>query len=399
MRGQGLAAQCCELIDPSNSKKFRSLHLLLGILTLTLAFSDANAHGPSPAVLGAISDGESNSHLRLTVGLAANEGDNWRWVCPTAWGGPETPVVAHSGDALIVFAESGMVEIRDGVGLIVEGGESLTSATVRAVAASNGTVFVLARLDGDDVLMAFDGDAPRTIARLQGDWQSLALVDGGPVLGTMRDQTLVLAFVRPDGAGVSETEVPLDDVVGATAGVRAAGGRLWVLVSEPDDYRLLAIRGDEALPLFASPAPIHGPVPMAESLFAVSDGALWQLSGPSPDVWDDSLHYTCASSTAPASFVCAQTALYELFEGGVAAIPSFEHSDLLPPRDATGACLGEWLDYAGHAGIDIAPPEPEPEPDTGDEATSRGGCASAPPRSTAPWFAPFFAILLARCRR
>ena len=389
------------MIDPPKPKKFRSLHFFVTLLTVVLGGSDARAHGPAPAVLAALGDGEDVSHLRLTVGFAAREGDEWRWICPTSWGGPDTPVAVRTPTSLIVFAEAGMVALIDGNPIIVNGGEALSAATVRsAVTASDGTLFVLARVDGEDLLLAAQEGAPRTIARLQGDWHSLALVDGSPVLATIRNENLVLAAVRLDGTGLSETEVPLLDAAGSTAIARSNGNRLWVLLSTADDYRLFEIIDRAAELEFASNAPIHGPIPVGESLFAVSGGALWRLAAPALDLWDASIHYTCASGSGPSAFVCAQTDLFELFEDGVATIPSFEHSDLLPPLEAAGPCLGEWLDYAGHAGLSLDPPEVDPEAEMSTDPPRDRGCSAGSGRhvpSRAPLF--LFATLFALRRR
>ena len=132
----------------------------------------------------------------------------------------------------------------------------------------------------------------------------------------------------------------------------------------------------------------------------VSDGILWQLSGAVPDVWDESTRYTCASATTVVPIVCAQASIFELFEGGVATVPSFAHTDLLPPLDATGPCFGEWLDYAGHAGIpiDLLEPEPELEPPT-DSPTERGCATAERPSPSSGGFILIFSTLLARRRR
>ncbi|MFT6397636.1 MAG: hypothetical protein ACJAYU_002390 [Bradymonadia bacterium] len=287
-------------------------------------------------------------------------------------------MVANSDDGLVVFASDGMVRVNTGVGIFVEGGDELTAASVRAVAADGDVLFILARLGDQDLLLRGADGPPTIVAQLQGSWQSLDVHDGSPVLGDIRDGRLVVAEVMPQGTGVSERIYPLAMPEGASASMRVRGDRVFAVVSAEEDYRLLELIGPEAIELFASASLIHGPLPIGETLLAVSDGALWELDDTNR-ILDGRVRYTCAAWAPDASFVCSQTALFEAFEGGVAIIPTFQHADLRPPLEATGTCQGEWLDYAGHAGIGLEDEpdiEPEPEDETA-EPSPKSGCATA----------------------
>lgn len=334
---------------------------------------------------------EGPTHLRLSVGAAERVEGEWRFVCPSTWGGPERPVMASTAEALFVFAEGGLVSVSAGVATIVPGGEDLGSSDVRSAAtATDGTLFALVRSETGDRLVRVDKGSIDTVARLQGGWDSLTVIDGVPVLATVRDDTLVLAEVDPDGTGLSEREFELDGASDATATVRGSD-RLTVTLSTPDEHRLALIDEDGIVEALRSPEAIHGPVYVGGSVFAVTDGTLWQLDGAASHAWDSEQHYTGASETEAASFLCSQTMLFQLFEGGPAVVPWFEHGDLLPPLHTAGACQGEWLDYAGHAGMAVDVPGTAPVDSDRSEPGSGGGCAATSP--IAPHFVAFFLLL------
>lgn len=350
---------------------------LLTATTLVATASDTWAHGSAPAILDVVSSDADASRIRLTVGLAERVDEGWRWICPASWGGPETPVVADHQGSMVVFGDEGMVRVSGGAGTFVEGGAELDAASVRAAVASEDSLFILARLDGEDLLLASTDGPPTIVAQLRGTWQSLDVRDGSPFLGAVRDGSLLVAEVRPQGTGVSEVAYPLDLLGPARASLRLRGERTFAVISTEEDFRLFELDGSDATEIFASSSAIHGPMPIGESLFAVSDGALWEL-GENTRVVDNRVRYTCAVWSPDASFVCAQTALFQAFDGGAATVPTFQHADLRPPLAASGSCQGEWLDYAGHAGIDLTE-QPANEPETGDEAsgpTPKTGCSS-----------------------
>ncbi len=349
------------------------------------------AHGSAPAVLSVLSDDEAASRIRLTVGLAEATNDGWRWVCPASWGGPETPVVANTAAGMLVFGDEGIVRVNEGVGVFIEDGGDLNSSTVRAAASDGETVFVVARIDDDDLLLSTSGEAPTVVAQLQGSWQSLDVREGSPVLSAVRDGRLLVSELRPQGTGLSEQAYELGLSEGATASLRVRGAQTFVVVNADGDYRLFELVESVATEVFASSSLIHGPMPIGDSLLAVSDGALWEL-GENSRVLDDRVRYTCASWSPSGAFACSQTALFRVYEGGAATIATFQHADLRPPLESTGSCQGEWLDYAGHAGIELGedPVDGGGEGEEPDENPApKSGCSSV--RSSFP--IPYFTLL------
>lgn len=336
------------------------------------------AHGPSPAVLGVVAGIERPTLLRLSVGLAEWTEDEWQWVCPTIWGGDESPTVVPIEDGVLLLTESGAGTIRVGTPYRAVNDDLLGGDTLRDVSSAGATVHLLLwASDGSRVVEWSSESGPADIMASEERWHSVTVsATGMPTVARVEGGVLVL-HNHSGEFPAGEYEV---GAAGSTPDLRAAGGSLFaVLVA--GDSRLVDLV-EPAIPMFASPAVIHGPVAVGEAILAVSDGTLWRLEEEAVPL-DDPRRWTCLHEGPNGhAYACTQLAVHRLGAEGLVEEQIFDLRDLRPPdpsrlsADAWELCWGEWADYASHAGIEVGVRDEDPPP-AGRPRNSQAGCASA----------------------
>lgn len=399
---------------------------LLGAAAVALPGA-ALAHGPAPAVLGALGGGADDLDLvRLSEGFAQRDPDTsaWRYVCPARWGGLATPLAAMDSEGetyLIaeagVFALSRLGDVTPALADTLRG-----DLFARDAIGAGGLAIALYGTAEAAELVRLDDPGDSFVGSLGAHYQRLSVDGAGLVLGARTESGIGLAWVSLEGAVTREWDLPLaepDQSAGAPKLVPAQGGALIRLPTR-DGVALYRLdeepTGGPALrPLVQLEGSAHGPVTLdGEVLLAWNrrlqrvdeGGALHELPTDEP--------ITCLEAAGGSVFACSQRALYAVTEGGRRLEPVFALDWLEAPLDTdtddgvAAACRAEWLDFASDGGLDPGAPLVVADEVAGGDA-GRGadgdagggddhtGCQAAlgTPRSAPPWWALSVASLLA----
>lgn len=383
----------------------RSAPLILALAGAALP-GLALAHGPAPATLG-VPEGASGAPdvLRLATGFAyadpaPGHAARWRFMCPAAWGGDGAPV-AVAGEAGVWALGPDGARAWDGASWsdVV----ALPLGQVRDLVHARGQAWVLVGRDGALALRALDGAAELA---LDEPWATAAGVERGFALARVDGDEAVVAWVGERGEELARARVDLG-VSGASVSLEATGVRLFLSVRQRTGYRLIDVtedgpgEGDGAarMELF-SYGPLGGPVEWRGQTWVVREGELTEVGVDALEALEAPRRYTCLASSGAGPLACSVEGAHVLTGPGGEAEQVFAWSDLYPPRQADvprGAwpsCLAQWLDLANHQGLDPAPPEDAAPPAPGDEPSA--ACQSAPGRPVGggPWWVACLACLV-----
>lgn len=350
--------------------------------------SGALAHGPAPAVIGVAAGGaEGPRVLQLSAGLAVRDDLGWRYLCGSAWGGPEAPpAVSGDGETTWIAAEHGLRTLTGGV--VADAGGAVDAATAVALASSGGAAWALARRDGESWLWRLGGDAP-----LWHDpdptWTGFVAHGGGFAVARVGADGLHVLTLS--AVGVAQGESVFADVGSeATATLRSAAGALFVLLRDGVAQDLRRVDGDALVAVANSDGPVLGPVTAGDGAVLVIGGALLRLEVDVAALLDATHTYTCLAEAGGQAFACAQRDLYVVGDDGVMG-PVASVGDVLPPAWASlapstsGECEAEWSDFASEAALPRVLPASDVASDAAGPGPGSGAAASgdsAAPAST-----------------
>jgi len=376
-----------------------------------LAFAaPARAHGPTPGPTGVVVDGDPAPHVvALTRGLAVRHDDAWTFVCPARWdasGAARARGTITTG--LVVPGPDGpwhlTLDPLDAGPLDTQTFDTTsTSKSVTAVAhwtedparvrwlvVSGGASPVTDILELD-----MTGTGPdtvpsvSTVGRLDGVWTDIAVWrDRWHVVRDTQRGAEVAVLDASDATPTLRTE-PTDVGVG-THRLRTDAETLHMVTETTGGdvlWRIESLAAGDVRQVASATSRIHGPVDVDGLALVVVDDAIHALTpdGALSEI-DGALPYTClgrapvddgrATTREDPAYVCSADAVYRVTASGATTPALFELSQLGPP-DTTGltaarreACEAQWLDFAGHAGLDARGPSP-----THGETTSEGcGC-------------------------
>jgi hypothetical protein len=382
---------------------------LLGVLALGSVA--ARGHGPSLGVnqvltwLTAGSGAHEPRLVRLWRGAAWFDRGTLRYHCPARWGGPEAPLMAVSGDAVLVAGERGLFRLdADGGVSAVALPPALEGLTLRALASDGREV---AGLTTGGALLSLAPAPPALVTTLAPPADALVVEGGGRWLLATEDRgTLTLFRARRDGDEAVREDPLLTAPYRATPalvwipGAAEAAGRLWVRGTTSDGYRLdrveLGADGEVApslVPVATSSEPIHGPVETRGGTFLVLGGQPHRLVGDDPEPLAETPRLFCLDAAPGGELLACVVGELDRYhpETGVVE-PLLTLALLRPPSleglDATDtlSCKADWMDAASDAALPpelVDPPEwsrpPPAEPEVAEAEAERApsaGCAS-----------------------
>ncbi len=371
----------------------------------------ALAHGPPPAVVGVGAAGADGPYLLpLTEGLAARDGDGWRFVCPARWGAsPESPYVIQGASGAWVPGLDDLYQL-DAEGRATPAGvPELAASEILDYAIDDAGAVVLRRPEaGGSEVWALD--PPRRIAALSLPYDSIAV--GG--------DEVVLAYVEAGAFGVTRVGrddgvVRADDVIDPgpvtwTPAVRVAGGETYIVERGPGTTVLDRLDGNTLVPLLSSIMDMHGPVQTDDGVLAALDGRLTWVDGDALTPTGEGAVISCLGARDGVAWACADTALVEVRGGVFASAPLAPIPDLLPEGfvgvapEACGDCLAEWVRIAADLGEDDpldglgACPGAVGDTGVGDSGSGKDRCGCATePHGAVGWLVA--AVVMARRRR
>jgi hypothetical protein len=371
----------------------------------------ALAHGPPPAVVGVgAADAAGPNLLPLTEGLAARDGEGWRFVCPARWGSsPESPYVIQGASGAWVPGLDDLYQLDAGGRATAAGFPELAASEILDYALDDAGAVVLRRPEaGGSEVWALD--PPRRIAALALPYDSIAV--GG--------DEVVLAYVEAGAFGVtrvgrSDGVVRADDVVDPgpvtwTPAVRVAGGVTYIIERGPGTTVLDRLDGTTLVPLLSSIVDMHGPVWTADGALAALDGRLTWIDGDTLTPTGEGAVISCLGARDGVAWACADTALVEVRGGVLSGAPLAPIAALSPEGfvdvapEACGDCLAEWVRIAADLGEDdpldglAACPAPQGDTGAGDSGSEkRCGCAIESKGAALGWL--FAAVVIARRKR
>lgn len=365
--------------------RWATLTLALGLALLLPRLADA--HGPTPAVesvLGATP--QRLDTVQLSDAVAQRQGEVWRYVCPTMWGGPARVPVAPAGpSALMLAGARGLVRLQaDGRAVALQVPD-LQGTTIQQLAQDpQGPVALVG--DATQGRLVRIGPPTTELWHAPGRWTALLATGQGPIVaGVVQGQ---LAIARPN-LDAQVVVLPVD-ASAATVELRSSAGQLYATVSQGQQVRLGRI--DVAspatgtwTPLLQDYAPLEGPVVLAGQTFVVTGGVLRRLGPAGLETVDDSRWYTCLADGAIGPHVCARTEVFRLTAAGTTGALLFSLQMLAPPLgmgltgDDAFACQGAWENFARDGGL---PLEGAPLPVVSQEP---GGCTAGRTRGMVPW--------------
>jgi hypothetical protein len=342
----------------------------------------ALAHGPPAAVLDVASwDDDGPVHVVLTEGLALREGPDWRYVCPTRWGGlPLAPFAAGTPAAVWLPGLDDLYRVD-------------SAGAVAPVDDPRHAVTDLLDLDGHDgVWGIYVAPAGREIAHLDSGFA----IDGGPVswsgvLGRPGGADLVAASEgRLLLGALDENTGDIDAVagpplVGTGPQLVSDGASEWA-IDRASGYVGVHALPDGALVAQATAA-VEGPLRVGDATFVALDGLLFTL-GPDGPVRAPADGIGCLTAGGDHRWACARD-LYALAADGWLGERILPLDELLSPdlgdlsRDDAVDCWGEWRIFALDLGIDpgampAAAAAPGPVLANGTCASPLGRIASTP---------------------
>jgi len=234
-------------------------------------------------VLGVVSDRGGPQVLRLTAGIAerAVTGE-WRYTCPTAWGGPETPlaVALPEGVGVWVSGTRGATILGlDSRAQPVENSDSLSAQWVRDLDADHERAVALVRTREQAELVLL-GTAPSVVLELELGWDSVAIEGDDALVAKGEGEEIVIARIPLGGGEIQERRWAIGDEIDTVElrGLHPEGR--YVLSRGPDAHRLLLL-GDLAEEIYSGQEAIHGPAAVGSRRYIVSGGTLIDVASES----------------------------------------------------------------------------------------------------------------------
>ncbi len=345
----------------------------------TLLSAALLAHGAPPVATDVLVGGPPAAVVRLSRGLATASPEGFRFVCPTRWGGPDSPLSVGVGPHALVAGTSGLMVVTVDAGVSADAGGSadatmtpdeavvaLSASTTRALAADDVRAFALSTRGEVVALRPSPGAVWATIPSKPG---TIALGTASVLIAGVADGELRLWTLTEAGAAVAPRTLATGYDYTPTLH-SLPDGRVYVRGTSAAGFRLdrVGATGEAALvTVMGSNAPIYGPVATADGVFVATGGVLTRLDGDVPTALPGPLPLTCLRAVAGLGLVgCMAPDLVALAPDGTAQGPLFRLADLLPPSlDGlsaleTASCKFDWYDVAtdaGFTGAQLLPPE------------------------------------------
>lgn len=403
----------------SRPRRRRPRCALLSVALSVLGFSSPlAAHGPPPAALAILAeDARGPTFVRLHGGLARRErSDQFRYLCPAAWGDELALPAAAIPDGPIVVASARGLVVLDSEGRASPHSDPHAVGASSDFAELGASLFALRVADGATEVLAIDAMRVRTVFSEPGSWASIAATDDSLGLQRLNGERLEQLRITADGA-VLDRSLARSPEGAYLVLARATARELYAVVATPRGRELGQIDAGAWRSLELTGAAIAGPIELPDGRALVAlDGQLGPLSSPR-DVLEGVPPVSCLGRLGAHAYACTRAGVSDL-EDTRLADPIFSLSSLGPPdldrvdEPQRAACQLQWE----HVRFDLLafgvalrePVEVEPElVDAGDSADAaadsgkardRSGCGvgGAPGRGGA---LALFAALVALVRR
>ncbi|MBT9560853.1 MAG: hypothetical protein IV100_32815 [Myxococcales bacterium] len=366
-----------------------------------------SAHGAAPTVVDVLEWASGAPALvRLSRGLARSEGATWRYVCPTRWGGPDSPLVGSAGGLTVVAGLRGLMAVTtDGLTTALSVSPAFDAITARAIASDgdvgDGDSLVGLTTSGD--LLSLGPSTPSLIMTLEPPPDAIVIESSRSVIvASELEGTLSIYRVRVgDALPKRDPDLVTAAYDGTPVFVKNEtddGPRYWIRSATKDGYRLDRLDGlgvgvpradattgeTEAaprveqvtlVPVTTSADPIHGPVTLLASspaggdagTYVVVSGQPHRLTGDALTPLAETDRFACIRSHPTLGLLaCVLPDLrrYSPVTGVGDTVVAL--GDLRPPtldgmdEADIQSCKYDWLDVAVDAGFPdelLLPPE------------------------------------------
>ena len=336
-------------------------------------------------------DTSGPSFIKLSRGAASRGPDGWRFVCPVAWGGPDTPLMgATAAPPIWIGARTGLQEWSASGTLLHTHSDLLNAAELRALVHSGTRMFALSGFgDTSTVWSLVAGQAPQSVHKASHRIQSMSTDwEGRLLIVLIEEENFVIERVDPSDGSVtrihSSTSLPVD----GTLTLRSTPGGIYVRTINQSIFRLYRIEEEDGQTLlYESTDSIHGPHQINERTWLTTEGQLTELVGDTLIPNDNTRRISCLSPSPTYGLIaCVLPDLYAVSPEGELAQPLFELATLLPPvwehleTNAAIQCELEWLDFSADGGIAQGLTPPADPADGPDPVNRSGGDCGITPR-------------------
>ncbi|MBT9560917.1 MAG: hypothetical protein IV100_33135 [Myxococcales bacterium] len=374
--------------------------------------------------------------VRTTRGLAYSVSDGYRFVCPITWGGPDTPLMGVSGDAVWVAGLRGLSQVSSAGEVTLSSVPTAFSQPRGRAIASDGEQVVGLTPDGAIVVVA-PGD-PTEVARLTPPGDAVVIEGPGRFLVAVEDQgILTLHRVAKDAAGTAWATSPLLTAPykgSPTLALLPASGdapaELWLRGATSDGFRLdrldlSATREGQAAalqttltPALTSGDPIFGPVRSEGQRYVVLNGQMNRLEDTGATPLVETPRLSCLfEEPGVGLLVCVISELHRYDPTGGLGDVRVSVTELRPPSIAgmddsdRVHCQTAWTDVAIDSGLphSLMHPAEWQTPSSADdvgadvglgtdvaapEPAASTGCGVSAPRPRCGWVAGVLGCLL-----
>ncbi len=368
--------------------------------------SSSLGHGPTPAALNAPTiDVNGPVLVRLSRGAALRTDDGFQYVCPSMWGGPDTPIMASPNGSTTWLPAANGIQTIDSLGAVVGlGFDEFSSSTVRLLLVASEHVIALRGCSGGSNLARLTPNGPEIVFATD-TTIGTAIVHGDQILlGTLlSDGAVEIQSISMTGELTGPSSISGTGLKGTIA-LRMAGDSLYVRTANGLDYRLYRQVGDGLIQIAQSVEPIHGPSIADDTMYITVDRHLTRLEkDDTQTTLDTKKRVTCLGAHPNIGvYACVLPNIFQV-NGDSFGPPLFQLKDLSGPPledildpDTRLGCELEWLDFASDAGLPTTIPsntvevaEPTSEPNDQASPSNEGACAT----SNVPTANPTFLVI------
>ncbi len=341
------------------------------------------AHGPAPTPLRVLTtSGEIPDVVLTNIGIAVRTGESYAYVCPSLWGGLETPLAVGQPAGEFVVVGTDAIHVA-------------TQANARSCSLTASPAF--GPVDSSSIVALASGPDLTVIARVEGDQTSLIAADplaGAPFasyeMAGRADGALwtgaefIVSGARPElaihrvGDGDPTTARPTAPGPGSPQRLTpryATASSVYFSAITDDGVELWRSedRGATLVRVLSGELSLHGPAAWCGGVIAVLDGAI--VADPeAPPLCDMELfsgrRFQCLQNAGSFTYACENRVLYSLRDAEIQ--PVFEVQDIDGPACPDARCDRDWLHFGAEAGlVDTSPPDVGPDaPDAGSDPGS-----------------------------
>lgn len=336
--------------------------------------------------------------IEASHGLMLREGEAWRYVCPVAHGGPDTPrTVAPRADRMWVSTVAGLRLYDGSLQPLTPAFPDVLYADVPVLATGSAGTFVVAQREEDTALYALSPSGVTYLARFEGPWRTIAVADA-------------IWIARTTSTGIDLVELERDGRVTTTATVafeardvalHTAAGRVFAAASDGLVSRVWEVSSGGFELLVQYEGSIVGDVTVVDgAVYVALDRFLHRLEGGRAIPTDPIEPVSCLANGPTGPYLCSNLALYAVTPEGVIGAPVFLLDQVEPPDTSAlsladaATCEAQWADFERESGLDplTRPVDPPPDP---------GGCRCVGTRRGGLWLFAFVLLssfAVPRCR-